>query len=167
VHRPVLVLGAAALLSLAACAAPGSSGSTAAGKAATTAPAITPTSTTPTSTALDGTQPYGAVVDLYGDLVGTQVQCTGLSPQVNAALVKAQATCTTPSGNPLALQIWTDAAGRDSGVGQLAKAATAAGQPFCTVVGTGPKAAWSVAAGADRADCTAAATTLGGHTVTG
>jgi hypothetical protein len=96
--------------------------------------------------------------------VGTQVRCTGLSPQVNAPLVKAEATCTTPSGAPLELQIWSDAASRDSGVAHLAQAA---GGPFCTVVGTGPQAAWSVAAGADEADCTAAAATLGGRTVTG
>ena len=55
-----------------------------------------------------------------------------------------------------ARQIWRDAASRDSGVTQLAQAATAAGQPFCAVVGTGPEAAWSVAAGADKADCTTA-----------
>jgi len=159
VHRPALVLGAAALLSLAACASPASSGSTAAGSTAS--------STTAGPAALDGTQTYGAVVDLYGDLVGGSLQCSGLTPQVNAPLVKAQATCTTASGAPLALQIWRDAASRDSGVAQLAAAATGAGQPFCAVVGTGPKAAWSVAAGADKADCATAAHTLGGHTVTG
>jgi hypothetical protein len=164
VHRPALVLGAAALLSLAACASPGTSGSTAAGSASGDAASSSAASS---PAALDGTQTYGAVVDLYGDLVGGTLQCTGLAPQINAPLVKAQATCTSASGAPLALQIWRDAASRDSGVAQLAKAATAAGQPFCTVVGTGPEAAWSVAAGADKADCTTAAARLGGHTVMG
>jgi hypothetical protein len=159
VHRPALVLGAAALLSLAACGTSAPSGSAAAGSASRSA-ASSPAP-------LDGTQPYGAVVDLYGDLVGGTLQCSGLSPQVGAPLVKAQATCTTASGAPLALQLWRDAASRDSGVAQLAATAKTAGQPFCTVVGTGPKATWSVAAGADRADCTAAASALGGHTVTG
>jgi hypothetical protein len=158
VHRPALVLGAAALATLAACGTTGSSGATAAhsSSAAPSSPA-----------ALDGTQHYGAVVDLYGDLVGDRVQCTGLAPQVGVPLVKAQASCTTPSGAPLALQLWSDAAARDAGVPQQAAAAKAAGQPFCTVVGTGPQGTWSVAAGADRADCTAAAATLGGRTVTG
>ena len=162
-HRPALVLGAAALLSLAACASPASSGSTAAGGTASSTASSTPAG----PAALDGTQPYGAVVDLYGDLVSGSLQCSGLTPQVNAPLVKAQATCTTASGAPLAVQIWRDAASRDSGVAQLAAAATGAGQPFCAVVGTGPKAAWSVAAGADKADCATVAHTLGGHTVTG
>ena len=64
------------------------------------APGTTSSSAASSPAALDGTQPYGAVVDLYGDL----------------------------------------AAARDSGVAQLAATAKAAGQPFCTVVGTRPKA---------------------------
>src|SRR5947209_8292203 len=96
VHRPALVLGAAALLSLAACASPGTSGSTAAGSSSGGAAA----SSSSSPAALDGNQSYGAVVDLYSDLTGGTLQCTGLSPQVGASLVKAQATCTTASGAP-------------------------------------------------------------------
>lgn len=110
--------------------------------------------------AADGTQSYTSILDL-GTAVEAASKCSGLAIQPTT-LAKAQTTCDLPSGSKLVLQVWRDAAGRDSGVKQQSAAAT---NGYCFVVGRGSKALWSVDASADASACTAIATKTGGQVV--
>ena len=112
------------------------------------------------SAAADGTQSYSSILDL-GTAVEAATKCSGLATQPTT-LAKSQVTCDLANGSKVVLQLWRNAAGRDSGVKQQTAAAT---NGYCVVEGRGDKALWSVDASADASACTAIAKKTGGQVV--